>query len=152
MARSGEATGADLERMNRVAILEARDADRIEPRAMHVTYDPKRSLILVSLRGGYAFGFPPEAVEGLQDATPEQLAAVRLSPSGDGLHWDDLDVDVSLTGLVSRALNLREWAPRIMGQVRSEAKASAARRNGLKGGRPPGRTRPKEEKAGVAGR
>jgi hypothetical protein len=34
------------------------------------------------------------------------------------------------------ALNLREWAPRIMGQVRSEAKARAARKNGLKGGRP----------------
>jgi hypothetical protein len=70
------------------------------------------------------------------------FGTARISPSGDGLHWDDLDVDVSLTGLMTRALNLREWAPRIMGQVRSEAKASAARRNGLKGGRPPGRTRP----------
>jgi len=150
MARAGGTTGADRERKNRLAIVEAREADRTEPRAVSVTYEPKRALILVNLRGGYAFGFPPEAVEGLQDATPTQLGAVRLSPSGDGLHWDDLDVDASLTGLLSRALNLREWAPRIMGQVRSEAKARAARRNGLKGGRPPGRTRPKEGKAGVA--
>jgi hypothetical protein len=151
MARAGETTGTDLERRNQLAILEAREADRTEPRAVSVTYEPKRALILVTLRGGYAFGFLPESVEGLQNATPKQLGAVRLSPSGDGLRWDDLDVDVSLTGLLSRALNLREWAPRIMGQVRSEAKASAARRNGLKGGRPPGRTRPKEGKAGVTG-
>ena len=142
MARAGETTGADLERRNQLAILEARESDRTEPRAVSVTYEPKRALILVTLRGGYAFGFPRETVEGLQDATPKQLGTARISPSGDGLHWDDLDVDVSLTGLMSRALNLREWAPRIMGQVRSEAKASAARRNGLKGGRPPGRTRP----------
>ena len=37
---------------------------------------------------------------------------------------------------MARLLNLREWAPRLMGQTRSEAKARAARENGLKGGRP----------------
>jgi hypothetical protein len=51
-------------------------------------------------------------------------------------------VDVSLKGLIMGALNLREWAPRIMGQTRSEAKARAARKNGRKGGRPRSRARP----------
>jgi hypothetical protein len=67
---------------------------------------------------------------------------VRISPSGDGLHWDDLDAHASLTGLMAGALNLREWAPRILGQVRSEAKARAARANGAKGGRPRRSPRP----------
>lgn len=92
--------------------------------------------MLVTLRAGYVFGFSPQWVPRLENATRAELSHVRLSPSGDGLHRDDLDAHVSLTGLVTEALNLREWAPRIMGQVSSEAKARAARKNGLKGGRP----------------
>jgi hypothetical protein len=57
---------------------------------------------------------PPERVPGLEDATAKQFSWARISPSGDGLHWDDLDVDVSLTGLIGDVLNLREWAPRNM--------------------------------------
>jgi hypothetical protein len=93
-------------------------------------------LVLVELRSGFAFGFPPERVPGLDKSGAKQLADVDLSPSGDGLRWDDLDVHVSLTGLIADALNLKEWAPRIMGQTRSPKKARAARINGLKGGRP----------------
>jgi hypothetical protein len=43
---------------------------------------------------------------------------------------------------VETAFNLREWAPRYLGQMRSEAKARAARENGLKGGRPRKRASP----------
>jgi hypothetical protein len=92
--------------------------------------------VLVELCDGCVFGFPPERVPGLEEATRPQLSNVRISPSGDGLHWDDLDAHASLTGLVAEALNLRSWAPRIMGQISTEAKARAARKNGLKGGRP----------------
>jgi len=132
-------TGArDLEGVSqhRRAIREARAADRVEPRAHAVMYRSEQALILVRLRSGCAFGFTPEQVPGLKDASTEQLSNVRISPSGDGLHWDDLDVHVSLTGLMEDALNLREWAPRIMGRVRSDAKTRAARANGQKGGRP----------------
>lgn len=141
MAKPVPSTDAEFERQNEMAIREAREADRIEPRAAAISYDAAHAMVLVELRSGFAFGFPPERVDGLGAATPEQLSKVRLSPSGDGLHWDDLDVDVSLTGLMVEALNLREWAPRLMGQVRSTAKAKAARINGLKGGRPPRRSR-----------
>ncbi len=136
MGKSTGITDAEFNRQNEEAIRAAREADQVEPRAASATYDQSEALILVHLRNGFAFGFPPERVPGLRDATKEQLANVRISPSGDGLHWDEIDVEASLTGLVTDALNLRGWAPRIMGQVRSEAKARAARKNGLKGGRP----------------
>ena len=141
MARKAESTKVGLEDLNQTAILRTREADRIEPRAEAVTYDPSHDLVLVVLRGGLALGFPPQTVEGLQGATAQELSQVRISPSGDGLHWDSLDVDVSLTGLIMRGLHLQEWAPRILGQIRSEAKARAARKNGMKGGRPRTRTR-----------
>jgi hypothetical protein len=136
MARAARGTEAGFERENELAVREAREADRIEPRAQTIGYDARRGLVLVELRSGFAFGFPPERVGGLERATAAQLAKVRISASGDGLHWDDLDVHASLTGLVADALNLSDWAPRLMGQVRSAAKARAARANGLKGGRP----------------
>jgi hypothetical protein len=125
-----------FEQQNAAASREAHEADRIEPRAAAVAYDPQKGLVLVELRNGCAFGFPPGRVPGLDGTSAKQLASVEVSPSGDGLRWDDLDVHVSLTGLVSDAMNLRDWAPRILGQTRSERKARAARQNGLKGGRP----------------
>jgi hypothetical protein len=121
---------------NEQAIRAAREADRVEPRATAITYDRNQALVLVHLRSGFMFGFPPERIPGLEGATHKKLSNARISPSGDGLHWDELDVHASLTGLMTDALNLREWAPRSMGQVRSEAEAKAARKNGLKGGRP----------------
>jgi hypothetical protein len=136
MAKPTGTDGTAFDRQNEQAIRAAREADQVEPRATAVTYNPNQALVLVHLRSGFAFGFPPERIPGLEKATPKELTQVRLSPSGDGLHWGDLDVDASLTGPMADALNLREWAPRIMGQIRSEAKAKAARKNGLKGGRP----------------
>ena len=149
MANPAQATKAQLARQNEAALREARESDRVEPRAESANYDPRTGLIVVTLRGGCAFGFPPEQVHGLNDGAVGQLSNIRISPSGDGLHWDDLDVDVSLTGLMARALNLREWAPRIMGQIRSEAKARAARANGMKGGRPRNAAQPASRKKGA---
>jgi hypothetical protein len=136
MAKPTGTDTSEFDRQNEQAIRAAREADRVEPRAAAVTYDPGQALIVVQLRSGFAFGFPPERIPGLEGATKKQLSNCRISPSGDGLHWNDVDVHASLTGLMANALNLREWAPRIMGQIRSEAKARAARKNGLKGGRP----------------
>lgn len=129
---------AGITRQNERAVRDAQKAERIEPRASWLRYDPDSDLILVGLDGGFLFGFPPAAVPGLDEGSPAELSQARISPSGDGLKWDQLDVHASLGGLLKEALNLREWAPRIMGQFRSEAKARAARRNGLKGGRPSG--------------
>ncbi|MBA3341919.1 MAG: DUF2442 domain-containing protein [Gemmatimonadaceae bacterium] len=118
------------------ATREGRDADRVEPRAVSAAYDAPRGQVVVELRSGFAFGFSPRHVHGLERASAKQLAAVRVSPSGDGLLWDNLDVQASVTGLIAESLNLREWAPRFMGQARTAAKARAARLNGRKGGRP----------------
>jgi hypothetical protein len=135
MAKWKPAADDEIARQNEVAVRRAREADRIEPRARMVSYDEDRGLIMVELRSGFLFGFPPERV-GLASAGADDLRDVRVSPSGDGLRWDHLDAAVSLTGIMADALNLREWAPRFMGQIPSEAKARAARQNGMKGGRP----------------
>ncbi|HEX2203605.1 MAG TPA: DUF2442 domain-containing protein [Longimicrobium sp.] len=137
MARKrAPATDEEFARQNEAAVREAREAERVEPRAETVGYDAERGLVIVELTSGFAFGFPPERAPGLETATPAQLAEARVSPGGDGLHWDALDAHLSLGALMEAAFNLREWAPRYLGQIRSPAKAAAARENGRKGGRP----------------
>lgn len=148
MAKPAQAKSSAFEAQNETAVRKAREADRIEPRANSVRYDAAKGLLQVELRSGFAFGFPPERVSGLEAASAKDLAEVRISPSGDGLHWHDLNVDASLTGLIAEALNLKEWAPRFMGQTRSDAKARAARLNGMKGGRPRRAAKPKKSSRG----
>lgn len=36
----------------------------------------------------------------LARATPEQRAAFEISPSGYGIHWPDVDEDLSIDGLI----------------------------------------------------
>lgn len=130
------ASDEEFARQNEAAVREAREAERAEPRARSASYDAARGLVLVELATGFVFGFAAERVEALAGATPEKLAGIRISPSGDGLHWDALDAHVSLTALMEEGLNLRDWAPRYLGRLTSEAKARASRANGARGGRP----------------
>lgn len=108
-------------------------------RALSARYDRRSGRIVLELTSGYLFGFPVKMVPALARATPTQLAAVEVSPGGGALHWDALDADLSVPGLlldsVGRAQRLSELG-RLAGRATSRAKAAAARMNGAKGGRP----------------
>jgi len=119
------------------------DGDMVEPRAVKAWYDAKRNLVMFQVRNGCVFGFPPSEGMGLETATPEQLA--RVDPDfwgGEALHWEELDADISVPGIMFDLLNVRGWYAKWMGSATSEAKAAAARANGKKGGRP--RSKPVE--------
>jgi Protein of unknown function (DUF2442) len=110
-----------------------------EPRAMVARYDAKAERIIVDLSNGATFAFPPRLGQGLEQASVAQLAEVQVAGAGYGLHWEALDVDLSIPGLLSGHFGTRSWMrelARRAGQTRSPAKAAAARENGAKGGRP----------------
>ena len=111
-------------------------ARAFEPRATSARYDATTNRIAVELTNGCAFVFPPTAAQGLRDATPVQLARVEILGAGSGLHWEELDVDLSVPGLLSGVFGTRAWQASLAGRTRSAAKAEAARANGAKGGRP----------------
>jgi len=126
--------------------------ERIEPRAVKAWYDAERNLVMFELKNGCVFGFPPRGEDGLENATPEQLA--RVDPDfwkGEALHWEELDADISVPGLMFHLLNVKAWYAKWLGSATSPAKAAAARENGKKGGRP--RTKaPASEPSGRRGR
>jgi hypothetical protein len=112
------------------------EAERIEPRAVEARFDAGTGRIWVELFNGCLFAFPVGASQELEGASEEDLTGLEVWQDGEGLHWEALDVDISVPGIMARLLNLREWGARYMGQLTSEAKARAARENGKKGGRP----------------
>jgi hypothetical protein len=117
---------------------------RAEPRAKRARYDRKTERVLVELTNGCSFGFPARRAEGLEDASDNELAEVTILGLGLGLHWERLDVDLSVPGLLAGLFGTKAWIDRERashaGSTRSPAKAAAARRNGAKGGRPLKRT------------
>lgn len=107
-----------------------------QPRAAAARYDRQLGQVVVELTNGCTFAFPPRLAEGLETATGDQLAAVEVLGSGYGLHWEALDADLSIPGLLAGLFGTRAHMARLAGQATSPAKAAAARANGAKGGRP----------------
>jgi hypothetical protein len=108
----------------------------LEPRAAAARYDAQAGHIVVDLTNGCTFAFPPALAQGLEGASPAQLAHVEILGAGYGLHWEALDADLSIPGLLAGIFGTKAYMARRAGQATSPAKAAAARSNGAKGGRP----------------
>lgn len=108
----------------------------VEPRAATARYDRQLGRVVVDLTSGCAFSFPPRIVQDLENATDEQLEGVEVLGLGYGLHWEALDADISVPGLLAGIFGTKAYMARRAGQATSPAKATAARINGAKGGRP----------------
>jgi hypothetical protein len=113
---------------------------RTEPRARAARYDRKTGRVLVDLINGCGFAFPARKAQGLEQASDAELAQVEILGLGVGLHWERLDVDLSVPGLLAGLFGTKTYMDRQRaaraGAATSAVKAEAARRNGAKGGRP----------------
>lgn len=121
------------------AVQAAKEADASEPRAIAARYDRKAKRVVVDLRGGASFSFPPELAQGLAGASAADLAKIVVTPSGSGLRWPTLDADFSLPALMLGIFGTQQWMAELGrrgGRATSETKAATARANGKKGGRP----------------
>ena len=67
----------------------------IEP--VGITFDIDK--MIVELSDGRILGVPLSWFPRLLDATPAQRANYKLSPYG--LHWEELDEDISIAGLLA---------------------------------------------------
>jgi hypothetical protein len=113
--------------------------DESEPRAIKAWYAADTDRIFIELNTEIIMGFPSQRLQGLEDATPKQLAEVEVTPSGYGLHWESLDVDLGVPELVAGLFGSKAWMSELGrqgGKSKSAAKAQASRDNGKSGGRP----------------
>jgi len=113
---------------------------RTEPRALAARYDRHSKRIVVRLSSGLDVAFAPRDAQGLENAKPEQLDHIEISPSGLGIRFPKLDADLHLPALLEGYLGSRAWMAARLGakggRATSSAKVAAARTNGRLGGRP----------------
>ena len=123
-----------------VAVMRAEALRSEQPTAVTARYDRRLRRVMVRLSTGLDVAFSPSDAEGLSAATPDELSAVEITPSGFGLHFPDLDVDLYLPALLDGYLGSRRWAAARLGKqggkARTEIKSAASRANGRLGGRP----------------
>ncbi|HEY6327724.1 MAG TPA: DUF2442 domain-containing protein [Blastocatellia bacterium] len=129
----------DFDKEDAAALEAAAQSDKSELRAVSAKYDRRSNRIIVQLRNGASFMFPPELAQGLRGAAPKDLSRIEITPSGEGLRWPNLDADFSLPGLMMGVFGNKAWMSEFArrgGSATSKAKAAASRANGRKGGRP----------------
>jgi len=119
------------------------------PGAVAAKYDRTRGCIVVDLSNGLQISFNPSIAQGLENAVPAQLNEIKVSPSGFGIYFPKLDVDLYIPSLLEGVCGSKRWMAARLGtaggQSRSTAKMEAARANGKLGGRP-------KRKAAAAGK
>ena len=125
----------------RVARERSRRLRATEPTARRASYDRSARMLAIELTNGSSFRLPIKLLPWLRNVPANQLAEVELDPSGEGLHWETADVDLSVPGLLQEIFGTSGWMRQLAsrgGRSRSPAKRRAARSNGTKGGRPRG--------------
>jgi Protein of unknown function (DUF2442) len=115
------------------------ELDAAGPRAVGAWYNPENERIMIELNNGVEVGIPYGLLQGLMGSPPEVLAEVEVTPSGYGLHWESLDVDLAVPQLMAGIFGSQAWMTELGrrgGHATTAAKARASRENGKRGGRP----------------
>jgi hypothetical protein len=68
--------------------------------------------VVVELTNGCTFAFPPRLARGMERATEDELAQVEALGTGHGLHWEALDADLSIPGLLASLLGTTGYMAR----------------------------------------
>src|SRR5271167_920006 len=97
----------DFDRMFDAAELRGRKSLAEEPRAQSARYDRLSGRVVVELTNGCSFAFPAAQAEGLEGASGDDLAQIEILGAGYGLHWEKLDVDLSVPGLLAGSFGAR---------------------------------------------
>lgn len=111
-----------------------------EPHIRLCKYHGRTSSLHIELSNGLTLIVPTYLIEGLSAAAPEQIKLIEVSPSGQGIYFPKLDIDLYLPSMLAGFLGSRKWMAKLLGQSgglsKSHAKSLASRANGKLGGRP----------------
>lgn len=130
---------AITDRQMQAARARAHELKNHVPQATGAVYNPDTGLVCIRLSNGIVIGLPAAQTQGLETASTKDLSAIRISPSGYGIHFPKLDVDLYLPALMEGIFGTKAWMAergRKGGQAATKAKKAAARANGKLGGRP----------------
>ncbi len=104
-----EVDEAELERQHCEAVRRGNEALKTEAQARRATYDRDSNRLIIELKNGVVFMIPCDLLQGLRGANRDEIAEVELMPRGAALHWEKLDVDFSVGGLMRGIYGNEAW-------------------------------------------
>jgi len=84
-----------------------------EPRAVSAEYVGATDAVVIHLSTGGRLIIPREDLQGLENATPGQLAEIQLWGGGISLSWPQLDVDHYLPHLLEHRYGSDAWMEKL---------------------------------------
>lgn len=132
--------------LDRAISAEATAAFR-EHQAQEAWFDRQHGTVMLKLTDGRVFGAEPSFIPSLRTASPQQLGGLRASADGVYLVVGELDLHITVDGLVTRIMEqsplaIKRSGARLAGLTTSPAKAISSARNGRLGGRPKSKAKP----------
>ena len=125
-----EVDEAELERQHREAVRRGNEALKTEPQARRATYDRDSNRLVIELKNGVMFIIPCDLLQGLRGAHRDEIAEVELMPRGAALHWEKLDVDFSVAGLMRGIYGNEAWMESLQRENGKIATQSRKRKTG----------------------
>jgi hypothetical protein len=128
----------EFDRQYEEALKRGAEKAKTEIQAKAASYDRGNHQLVLELKNGVELSIPCNLILELEDADPDLISEVELFPRGAALHWEKLNQDFSVAGLLADIFGKEVLAElgRKGGRVSSDAKVEASRINGQKGGRP----------------
>lgn len=87
-----------------------------EAQAVAARYDRASGELALTLRGGVRLLVPIELLQGVAGASPELIERVELLGGGSALHWEELDADLLVQGIVAGSFGTRRWMAQLEAQ------------------------------------
>jgi hypothetical protein len=91
------------------AALERAKHEPVPVTAVSVSFYKERRLLIVVLSSGQRLAIPQEDLQYLADANVEDASDVSIEMLGMGIHWEKLDLDFSVEGLIEGRRGNAKW-------------------------------------------
>lgn len=119
---------------------------RTAPKAVAARFDTSSGRMIFEMDTGVTFFLPVDLIQGLQTEDVAALNDFELVQQGTQIHWNTLDAQFYVGGLMNGEFGTRRWMSSLQehlaaigrkgGRARTPAKRAASAENGKKGGRP----------------
>lgn len=117
----------EFERQFAEATKRGEEALRTEPQAKSASYDRTSNRLVIEMKNGTTLIVPCTVMQGLRDADPELIAEVELMPRGAALHWERLNQDFSIAGLLAGRFGTKRWMEQLQREAESDTSDESRR-------------------------